>query len=125
MNRSPSSGVETNPYVYVINNPIAYVDPDGAMPKRFDKFYNLPKKFWNWFHRRYKDKFDDDLPEDEARRLYQDWLDEGCPGPDKKKPRRSRKKQHRGEPETEWWEDLLEMIVPFPPVYVPTMEREV
>ena len=37
-----------NTYAYVGDNPLGYVDPYGL--SKFDKFYGLPKVFWNWLH---------------------------------------------------------------------------
>ena len=49
-----------------------------------DVLVQLPKKFWNWYHRQVKKKGDPDLEKEEAEQLCKEWKDMGEPGPDGK-----------------------------------------
>jgi RHS repeat-associated protein len=64
-------------YGYVGQRPTGNVDRSGLQPK--DKLYGLPKRFWRWYHRNYKDSFGGDLEKDEACSLYDEWCAAGCP----------------------------------------------
>jgi RHS repeat-associated protein len=95
------TGGDTNLYAYVGNDPINYVDPNGL--SKFDELFDLPKKFWNWYHRKMKEKGAEDLTEEEARQLHKEWEDMGKPGPDQKRK--------RGKDD---WGDLFDLFIPFP-----------
>ena len=71
-------------YGYVDNNPLRYIDPLGL--SKFDQFYGLPKKFWQWYHRNEKRPGDSDLTKEETQTLHKEWKEKGMPGPDNKKP---------------------------------------
>jgi RHS repeat-associated protein len=84
-----------NVYAYSDGDPVNRIDPDGLAPK--DKTFGLPKKFWDWYHRKVKERGDPDLSKEEADDMHKQWKDEGEPGPDNKGP----------------WEDFLDFIIPF------------
>ncbi|MFE1817056.1 RHS repeat domain-containing protein, partial [Metapseudomonas otitidis] len=71
-----------NTYGYVEGNPLTGFDPFGL--SKYDQFYGLPKKFWQWYHRNEKRPGDDDLNKEDAERLHKEWEDQGKPGPDNK-----------------------------------------
>ena len=75
-----------NLYAYVGNNPVVFVDPLGL--SKFDKFFGLPKAFWNWYHRKVKRPGDPDLSKEEARELYEEWKSRGGPSCDSKRNQR-------------------------------------
>jgi len=93
-----------NLYAYVENNPLKYIDPYGL--SKFDKFYGLPKKFWNWLHAEDGGKLIKDLkdgtgnvPEDIAKDYHKEWENLG-----KQDPRKE-----RGFADSE----LLEWLIPW------------
>ena len=94
-----------NTYVYVDNNPLKYIDPYGL--SKFDKFFGLPRQFWNWLHRHPDMKAlkgpDKQVPKDTADDYYKEWKDLGKPKPDNK-----RKQKGFSDP------DLLEWLIPWP-----------
>jgi RHS repeat-associated protein len=106
------AGAQANLYTYVGNDPVNEVDPSGR--SKFDKFYNLPKQFWHWYHRQYKKAGDLDLDEEEAKELYEEWKNCGKPGPDSKKKKRP---TEEGEWDIDDWLDLLP--IPFPDLLDP------
>ncbi|GBC59934.1 hypothetical protein DENIS_0876 [Desulfonema ishimotonii] len=79
------AGGDTDLYGYVLNDPVNWIDSDGLAPK--DKLYGLPKKFWNWYHRKIKQPGDPDLTKEDAYDYYEEWKDSGEPGPDNDKKR--------------------------------------
>jgi len=80
------NGGDINLYRYVDNESTGYVDPIGL--SKFDNFYNLPKKFWNWAHKQDK-KGRRDYTEQEAKDLHAEWERLGRPLPDNKGKHRS------------------------------------
>ncbi|MFZ2492793.1 MAG: RHS repeat-associated core domain-containing protein [Thermoanaerobaculia bacterium] len=107
------AGGSTNLYEYSFSDAMNFIDPEGTLPKRTDKLFGLPKKFWNWYHRKFKGKGDPNIGPDDAHRLYDEWQGSGCPTPDSKK-----RKKRRGADDTEWWEDLLDIVIPAPPLFL-------
>jgi hypothetical protein len=95
------NGGQANLYAYVDNNPIRYIDPKGL--SKFDAFYGLPKKFWQWYHRNEKKPGDPDLTKGDAEALHKEWKDKGKPGPDAKD-------KERGFIDPE----LFEWLIPWP-----------
>jgi RHS repeat-associated protein len=89
------SAGQWNFYQYIGSDPVNEVDVNGL--SKTDKYFGLPKQFWNWFHRVVKQPGDPDLCKKEADELYKWWKDLGQPGPDNKGP----------------W-DLFEWVLPFP-----------
>ena len=75
------NGEDTNLYRYIENSPPNYIDPLGT--SKFDKFYGLPKTFWNWLHRQDK-KGPGDYSKEEARELFKEWERLEKPLPDNK-----------------------------------------
>ncbi|MBK6686384.1 MAG: RHS repeat protein [Deltaproteobacteria bacterium] len=75
-------------YQFARNSPTTYVDPDGLMPKRFDKWGkyagNSFKKFQQWYHRNFKQKGDADADPATLDEAFDEWERLGRPGPDKK-----------------------------------------
>ena len=69
-----------NLYEYVISSPIVLSDPFGLTPN--DRLYGLPKEFWNWYHRRNKDRFDPDISHRDAFDEYREWDRQGRPDSD-------------------------------------------
>lgn len=67
----------TNLYLYAWNNPIKYVDTTGLAPR--DQTFGLPRPFWRWYHRYYKQPGDPDLTFGEACDIYDQWCQAGCP----------------------------------------------
>ena len=94
-----------NTYTYVENNPLKHIDPYGL--SKFDKFFGLPKQFWNWFHRHPDMKNlkgpDGQVSKDIADDYYKEWRDLGKPKPDNKG-----KQKGFADP------DLLEWLIPWP-----------
>ena len=66
-----------NLFQYVGNSPVNYVDSYGL--KRGDRLYGYPKDFWNWYHRNWKMKGDDDVTKEEAEEAYDEWVRQGKP----------------------------------------------
>ena len=71
-----------NTYSYVDSNSLRWTDIRGL--SKFDKFFGLPKKFWQWYHRNEKRPGDPDLDPETAKDLHKEWKDKGSPGPDSK-----------------------------------------
>jgi RHS repeat-associated protein len=84
---SARRGESGSSYQYAMNSPLLFVDPSGLAPK--DKLFGLPKKFWNWYHRKIKGKGVDDLDKEAAEALHGEWKEAGCPGPDGKGPKKT------------------------------------
>ncbi len=103
-------GVPT--YAYALNNPLVYVDVDGLAPK--DKLFGLPKKFWNWYHRKVKGKGAADLGKEEAEELHREWVEAGKPGPDAKCDTKS-------PTGNDVVDDILDLILPVPPIINPCL----
>ena len=51
---------------------------------KFDKFFGLPKTFWNWYHKQVKKKGDPDATKEEAEELFEEWNQLGKPKSDGK-----------------------------------------
>jgi RHS repeat-associated protein len=98
-------------YVYSENDPTNRIDNDGLAPK--DKLFGLPKKFWNWVHRKVKEAGDPDLTKEEARELHKEWKEAGERRPD------NRRERDRGPDDGDGWDDLFDWIIPFPPLLDP------
>ena len=64
-----SNGRMLNAFQYSLGDPIRMVDFTGLAPK--DKLFSLPKKFWNWYHRKVKKIGDPDLDKEEAKELFE------------------------------------------------------
>jgi RHS repeat-associated protein len=71
-------GGDTNLYRYVMNDPVNFVDITGF--SKFDKFYGLPKKFWNWLHKGDGGKLikdikgpDGQMPKETALEYYKEY----------------------------------------------------
>jgi len=110
MQRDPIlfGGGDTNLYAYCGGDPVNCTDPNGLFPKRFDKWYGFSKKFWKWAHKRLNQGMrkckGEQISKEEAEELYREWEELGKPGPDGGK----------------WWEDVLDLLLPFPPMlYAP------
>ena len=91
-----------NVYIYADANPISYIDPAGL--SKFDKFFGLPKAFWNWAHRVDKGGRGYDYSSKEAKDLFEEWNRLGQPKPDSK---RVRKQDGSIDP------SLVELIIPW------------
>ena len=102
-----------NLYAYALNNPLRYVDVDGLAPK--DKLFGLPKRFWDWYHRKVKKGRPPNLEKEEAEELHKEWLEAGKPGPDSKCDRTPSK----GPTGNDVIDDILDMIIPVPPIFDP------
>ena len=76
-----------NTYSYVDQDPLRFVDPLGHA--KADKTFGLPKKFWNWYHRKVKREGDRDIAtKEEADEWAEEWRRKGKPSGDKKRNRR-------------------------------------
>lgn len=64
-------------YGYARQNALTKLDSTGLNPR--DKWYGLPRKFWNWYHRYEKLPGDPDLTKPQACALYNEWCAAGCP----------------------------------------------
>ena len=100
-------GDGTNLYAYVSNDPINFIDILGL--SKFDSFYGLPKKFWNWFHRhpdmRDLKGPDGQVDKDTAEDFYREWIELGKPKPDSKG-----KNRQKGVADP----SVLELLIPWP-----------
>ena len=106
-------GAQLNVFSYLSSLPTVGYDPSGLT--RWDKLYGLPKKFWKWYHRQHKKTGDPDLDEHEAKDLCDEWRQNGQPGPDNKRGRKRTNEDDDDFP----WNDILEIVIPFPDLVVP------
>jgi RHS repeat-associated protein len=86
---------DINLYAYVKSSPLLFSDSLGLAPG--DKTYGLPKEFWSWYHRNIKRPGDPDVPSrEDAKKYYDEWDQEGRPGPDKKRGGKRKPRFPRG-----------------------------
>ncbi len=78
------AGGDTDLYGYCLGDPVNLTDADGLAPK--DKHYGLPKRFWNWAHRKLKERgiTIGDFSKEDAEEMHKQWESEGRPLPDNK-----------------------------------------
>jgi RHS repeat-associated protein len=80
----PEEPLSLNRYIYCNLDPVNFVDPTGFHKQ--DKWYGYnDKKFQQWYHRQYKEGGGDiQASKDVIKDAYEEWQEEGCPGPDSK-----------------------------------------
>jgi RHS repeat-associated protein len=100
-------GGQENFYAYANNDPMNGFDSNGL--SKFDKWYNLPAKFWDWLHEIEKAQGRGrlgDFSKEEADELFDEWKRLGEPKADNK--RGGTRKKDFG------WDDIFEMLIPLP-----------
>jgi hypothetical protein len=104
-------------FEYCKDNGINSVDAFGLNPS--DRFYGLPRDFWNWYHRQIKRDGDPDLERDEAEGWYREWERLDRPGPDGSRCDRRRRRGGRdGDAWYHWITRPVIIIIPIPIIII-------